>query len=272
MARYYWLKMKEGFFRDKSIKKIRRIAGGDTYTIIYLKIMLLSLKNEGKLYFDGIEETIAEEIALEIDEDATNVQTVLGLLFTMGIIVEIPEGVEIANIKEFIGSETDSAERVRRSRANKKLAEQKMLQCNTQVTTCNTEIEKDIKLEKEQEIKLNKEKEKEINKTITTVLNNYAPMGSELRSALDSFKEMRNKMKKPLTVRALEKALKELDKLSAGDETTKIAIVDQTLERGWQTFYELKINNQYGNAGNKKSLQEEADALAKYIEERNGGN
>ena len=46
--RYYWLKLPDDFFRQKPIKKLRRIAGGDTYTIIYLKMLLVSLKNEGK--------------------------------------------------------------------------------------------------------------------------------------------------------------------------------------------------------------------------------
>ena len=47
--RYYWLKLKADWFSDKRIKKLRSIAGGDTHTIIYLKMMLLSLKDEGKL-------------------------------------------------------------------------------------------------------------------------------------------------------------------------------------------------------------------------------
>ena len=34
---YYWLQLKEDFFRQKEIKLLRKIAGGDTYTIIYLK-------------------------------------------------------------------------------------------------------------------------------------------------------------------------------------------------------------------------------------------
>ena len=49
--RYYWLKLKEEFFTDKRIERLRRISGGDTYTIIYLKLLLLSLKDEGKLYY-----------------------------------------------------------------------------------------------------------------------------------------------------------------------------------------------------------------------------
>ena len=42
--RYYWLKLPDGFFRQKAIKKLRKIAGGDTYTcftllFLYLKII-----------------------------------------------------------------------------------------------------------------------------------------------------------------------------------------------------------------------------------------
>lgn len=262
--RYYWLKMKEGFFRDKPIKKIRSIAGGDTYTIIYLKLMLLSLKNEGKLFFDGIEETIAEELALEIDENPTNVQTVLGLLMTMHIIEEIQEGVEISNIKNFIGSESDSAERVRRSRDRKRLENQNksnLLQCNNNETKCNTEIE----IDKDKELDKKLEKDTEKKDTISSVLNSYAPVGSELHNALIEFKEMRTKMKKPLTVRALKMALNELDKLSAGDELTKIAIVDQTLERGWQKFYELKVNNNFGNKDNVSNESNSFNKMANLL-------
>ena len=42
--KYYWLKMTDQFFEDKAIKKLRKIAGGDTYTIIYLKMLLTAIK------------------------------------------------------------------------------------------------------------------------------------------------------------------------------------------------------------------------------------
>ncbi len=72
--RYYWLKLKADWFSDKRIKKLRSIAGGDTHTIIYLKMMLLSLRNEGKLYFEGVEDNFASEIALALDEDVENIK------------------------------------------------------------------------------------------------------------------------------------------------------------------------------------------------------
>ena len=68
--KYYWLKLKADFFTSRAMKKIRKIAGGDTYTIIYLKLQLLSLKDEGLLYYEGVEPTFYEEMALALDEDA----------------------------------------------------------------------------------------------------------------------------------------------------------------------------------------------------------
>ena len=75
--RYYWLKLKEDFFEQRVIKKLRKIAGGDTYTIIYLKLQLLAMKNDGKLVFENVEDDFASEMALELDEDVENVKVTL---------------------------------------------------------------------------------------------------------------------------------------------------------------------------------------------------
>ena len=48
--KYFWLKLKDDFFQQRAIKKLRKLAGGDTFTIIYLKLQLLSLKDEGRIY------------------------------------------------------------------------------------------------------------------------------------------------------------------------------------------------------------------------------
>jgi predicted phage replisome organizer len=64
--KYYWLKLKDNFFLQKEIKKLRRIAGGDTYTIIYLKIQLLSVNKEGLIRYDGIERDLIEQLLLII--------------------------------------------------------------------------------------------------------------------------------------------------------------------------------------------------------------
>ena len=65
----------------------------------------------------------------------------------------------------------------------------------------------------------------------------------ELLDALDGFIALREKLKKPLTEKALQLSLKKLDGLAVDDES-KIDIVNQTIEHGWLTFYELKKEQQ----------------------------
>ena len=57
--RYFWLKLHKDFFQRKEIKRLRKIAGGDTYTIIYLKKLLRSIMSDGKLINDGHEDDFA---------------------------------------------------------------------------------------------------------------------------------------------------------------------------------------------------------------------
>lgn len=157
--RYFWLKLKENFFQDKTIKKLRKIAGGDTYTVIYLKLMLLGLKDGGKLFFDGVENSFHEELALEIDEDSENVKFTLMFLEKTGLLEEINESeLFLTRMPEMIGSETDKAELMRRKRAqNRVQSGNNVTGVLPGVTLCYTEIEK----EKDKEIDTEIEREKE---------------------------------------------------------------------------------------------------------------
>ena len=78
--KYYWLKLKKDFFNSKEMKKLRRIAGGDTYTVIYLKMQLLSIENDGVIHFDNVEDDLAKELALILDEEEDNLKVTLVFL------------------------------------------------------------------------------------------------------------------------------------------------------------------------------------------------
>lgn len=149
------MKLKENFFQDKTIKKLRKIAGGDTYTVIYLKLMLLGLKDGGKLFFDGVENSFHEELALEIDEDSENVKFTLMFLEKTGLLEEINESeLFLTRMPEMIGSETDKAELMRRKRAqNRVQSGNNVTGALPGVTLCYTEIEKekDTEIEREKE-------------------------------------------------------------------------------------------------------------------------
>lgn len=131
------------------------MAGGDTYTIIYLKMQLLSLRTDGVLQWTGLEESFADELALDLDETPEDVEVTLLYLLKTGL-AETVDNISflLPWVLENTGSETATTQRVRDFRERQKL---KALQCNTDETevkrACNVEIEKelDIELEKETE-------------------------------------------------------------------------------------------------------------------------
>lgn len=152
--KYFWLKLKEDFFNQKEIKKLRKIAGGDTYTIIYLKMQLKTIKTNGILEYESLEDTFYEELALDLDEDVENVKLTLAFLTTHGMLEQInAEEYILPKVLDCIGSECGSAERVRKYRANKQNNDNFLLQCNDEVTKSNTEIEKEIELDIEKDNK-----------------------------------------------------------------------------------------------------------------------
>lgn len=163
--KYYWLKLKNDFFNQPRIKKLRRLAGGDTYTIIYLKMQLLSLENEGVLIFEGIEDDFAEELALTIDEDPDNVRFTLVYLVNQGLLEEVrKDEYALPEAIKSIGSESASAGRMRRLREKEKasLCDGHALHCDSGVTECDGDVRScytEIELEKEIDIDKDIEKE-----------------------------------------------------------------------------------------------------------------
>ena len=64
---------------------------------------------------------------------------------------------------------------------------------------------------------------------------------ARLDAALEDYIESRKKLKKPMTNRAIELAIKKLDKLST-DVDEKIEIVNKSVQCGWTDLYPLKEN------------------------------
>ena len=73
-----------------------------------------------------------------------------------------------------------------------------------------------------------------------SLFEKFSGNNQELLSALKEWQALRKKMKEPLTERAAELNLNDLQKLSEGDERLMVSIVLQSIKRGWQGFYALK--------------------------------
>lgn len=150
--RYYWLKLKDDFFTSKRIKKLRAMAGGDTYLIIYLKMQLLALKSEGVLQWTGLEEKFTDELALDLDEKPDDVAVTLMYLLKTGL-AETSDNINFffPYVVENTGSEGASAQRWRDWKARQVLETNTTLTERKQITNGEKEIEKekDIEIEKE---------------------------------------------------------------------------------------------------------------------------
>lgn len=150
--RYYWIQLAQDFFKSKEMKLLRKIAGGDTHTIIYLKMMLISLEDGGHIYYDELADNLAEEIALVIDENVEDIKITLIFLESKGLLTRKNDrDYFLEQVPEMVGSETAST---RRSRKHREL---RVLHCNTIATTCNgdIEIEKDIDTDIEKDVDKN---------------------------------------------------------------------------------------------------------------------
>ena len=140
--RYYWLKLHENFFRQAVIRFLRKMPEGDSIVIIYLELLLMSIKTDGYIRTDGLYDTIEKDLALILDEDEMKIRLALAALEKAGLLVRGTReyDAQMTKYPEMVGtgSETAGAQRMRDFRQKKSLpeitTEGKASYCDTDVT------------------------------------------------------------------------------------------------------------------------------------------
>ena len=145
--RYYWLKLNENFFEEDTVAWIEEQENGKDYIIFYLKLCLKSLTDDGYLIRYVGEKLIPYDVkALSklTNTDYDTVKVAMNLFLEVGIISQLDSGERYLNqINEMIGSETESAKRVRKHRLKQETLQSNKLalQSNSDVIESNTEKE-----------------------------------------------------------------------------------------------------------------------------------
>mgnify|MGYP003305132685 CR=1 FL=1 len=150
--KYYWLKLKRDFFKRHDVRIIEQMPNGKDYILFYLKMLLESIDHEGALRFSETIPYNEQMLSVITDTNVDVVKSAMAVFVELGMIELLEDRTIYMNeVQKLIGSESAVAERVRKHRENRKL-----LQCNTDETKGNTEIEidKEIDKEKEKEIEL----------------------------------------------------------------------------------------------------------------------
>lgn len=119
--RYYWLKLKEDFFEDDTMRYIEEQENGIAYENFYLKLCLKSLRNDGAVVRLVGERWIPYDVKALSDITRVPLKTVKNamVLFQKIGLVEVKDDgtIFMKAINEMIGKETNKAESMRRLRA-----------------------------------------------------------------------------------------------------------------------------------------------------------
>ena len=160
--KYYWIKLKKDFMNSDAVDFLMSQKNGAEYVVLYQMLCLMTVKTNGKLERQ-LNEVIIPYDAEKIQRDTKyfNIDTVrnaLRLYIHLGLIYKDDNGcLSIADYENLVGSESGSAERVRRFRNSK------ALHCNDDVTDMkrisNELSNTDIDIDKEIDIDTDTDKE-----------------------------------------------------------------------------------------------------------------
>lgn len=148
--RYYWIKLKDKFMTSDTVDFLMSQKNGANYVVLYQMLCLKCVNTNGELKRE------IGEIIIPYDEhkiqrdckyfDLDTVIVALGLYKQLGLIYVQEDGfLKIADFDNLIGSESESAERMRRMRG-REMANLIPSQCDTQ---SDKDCDKNVTVEKE---------------------------------------------------------------------------------------------------------------------------
>ena len=149
--RFFWLKLRETFFNETYIKAMRTFKNGDSLVLTYLEMALYSLKSNGVIERGELTPSLADEISIAINEPVPRVKKTIEML-TKARVAELDgDRLYLTEMMKLMGSESTSAERMRRLRSRKS-DELPPSQCDSAVTSPVTKsVTTEIESEKEKE-------------------------------------------------------------------------------------------------------------------------
>lgn len=154
--KYYYLRLKDNFFDSDEIVLLESMQDGYIYSNILLKLYLRSLRDNGRLMFNGAIPYSPQMIATITRHQVGTVEKALKLFAEMGLVEILDSGaIYMLNIQNMIGKSSTEADR-RREYYNRIEAEKNNLLPDCEKSreksreNCAPEIEKEI--EKEIEI------------------------------------------------------------------------------------------------------------------------
>ena len=155
--KYYYMRLKEGFFDEDAMKIIEALPDGYLYSNILMKLYLKSLKYNGKLMFNDRIPYSPEVLATITRHQVGTIEKALKLFKEMDLIEILDNGaIYMLDIQNLIGKSSTEADRKKEYRARIEAEKAKLLTIGQMSGQCppkiDIEIEKEIELETETNI------------------------------------------------------------------------------------------------------------------------
>ena len=217
--RFYWIKLRENFFQQETIDWLMEQENGSAYIVLYLKMCLLTANTSGELIRTIGNMTIPYEpkkISQKTGFDIDTVNVALSLFKHLGLIEETQEGIPVMpEVKNMVGSESESAARVRKYRKKKKVLQSntdvtnKALQSNVEIRDKSIEYRDKSKENREEKVESRKKEKKAsddgLKDVITAYRKNIYPMPGEMD--LEKLKAMVDDFGSDIVVKAIDRAV-----------------------------------------------------------------
>lgn len=268
MADVKWIKITTDIFDDEKILLIEGLPSSDEIIVIWFKLLILAGKqnNNGVFLMNERIPYTDEMLATIFRRDINIVRLALKTFEQFGMLELVDNVITIPNWNKH--QQLDSYEKKKqqdRERQKARRAEQKGLALGTKDVNKNSKGEKKSRdsrvtiagqsrdsrenvaenrgLDKEEDIDIDKEKnikkEKPNKSALDDLIFKYTS-NPDLNKAIEDFVDMRKRIKKPLTERALNILFVKLDTLSGGNDSNKIKILENSILNCWQGIFELK--------------------------------
>ena len=276
--RYYWLKLKEDFFEDDTMKFLREQPHGSDYCIFYLLLCLKSLKTDGRLVRlvgDTIIPYDPRALAQLTGMREEVVVVAVELFLRYGILKQLDTGeLYIQQVLEMVGSETYGAERKRKRRlqAIEKLIEDDVnsLESIVKITTQKSD-QKNVNIVKntifEQKITEEKTKNGKISQEFPIYIELEKKKELELEKKLELEIASKETTKKSLKKSKTKKSKKE--QLQRNYEIVCEEFKDEELRQSWWDFLEMRLeqhNKTYTEKGIRLKIKEFKNSIRGDVE------
>ncbi|HRG63939.1 MAG TPA: phage replisome organizer N-terminal domain-containing protein [Burkholderiales bacterium] len=240
VKRFFWLKLHHDFFNRDEIRIIESQPNGKDYIIFYLKLMLKSINDNGKLLFKDTIPYTPEMLASITNTSIDTVRVAIDAFAKLGLITLLDDGaLFMQEVQKLVGSETPDAERKRIARA-KQNSPLKLPRADKKRTLSGQSAEKvtlenrDKSLDNKENTPLPPKVEDRVGAVWLQMAENLEfTFRDEEQSAISRWAEYQSSTQKSITVLQIETNLQSLFKLKT-DGYDITSMISDTISAGYK--------------------------------------